>query len=225
MLRRCVWSRNIKNGCSIYIYDISRLRVKKSAITTWPVLGRSTVTTEAHLASMLLFVSPALLFFLSFFLSLILPCPLLFFVCSLPHEFSFLSPVIGIPHAICHSIAYPYLLCRLSLPTSARQPCFRLWGVRKWTLPLPTCPAYGHMGFLGSFAKFRKATLSLVMPVCPSAWNNSAPAGRIFTKFHICSIFWNSAEKIQVLLKSDKNNVCFAWRPTYIFNNISLSSS
>ena len=29
MLRRCVWSRNIKNGCSIYIYDISRLRVKK----------------------------------------------------------------------------------------------------------------------------------------------------------------------------------------------------
>jgi len=32
VLRRCVWSRNIKNGCSIYIYiyiyDISRLRVK-----------------------------------------------------------------------------------------------------------------------------------------------------------------------------------------------------
>ena len=34
MLRRCVWSRNINNGCSIYIYiyiyiyDISRLRVK-----------------------------------------------------------------------------------------------------------------------------------------------------------------------------------------------------
>ena len=28
VLRRCVWFRNIKNGCSIYIYDISRLRVK-----------------------------------------------------------------------------------------------------------------------------------------------------------------------------------------------------
>jgi len=28
VLRRCVWSRNIKNGCSIYIYDISHLRVK-----------------------------------------------------------------------------------------------------------------------------------------------------------------------------------------------------
>jgi len=27
VLRRCVWSRNIKNGCSIYIYiyDISHL--------------------------------------------------------------------------------------------------------------------------------------------------------------------------------------------------------
>jgi len=31
VLRRCVWSRNIKNGCSIYIYDISHLRVKESA--------------------------------------------------------------------------------------------------------------------------------------------------------------------------------------------------
>ena len=34
MLRRCVWSRNIKNGCSIhiYIYDISSLRVKYQTV-------------------------------------------------------------------------------------------------------------------------------------------------------------------------------------------------
>jgi len=32
VLRRCVWSRNIKNGCSIYIYDISRLRVKQNLL-------------------------------------------------------------------------------------------------------------------------------------------------------------------------------------------------
>jgi len=38
VLRRCVWYRNIKNGCSIYIYiyiyiyDISRLRVKHTTI-------------------------------------------------------------------------------------------------------------------------------------------------------------------------------------------------
>ena len=28
VVRRCVWSRNIKNRCSIYIYDIISLRVK-----------------------------------------------------------------------------------------------------------------------------------------------------------------------------------------------------
>jgi hypothetical protein len=28
VLRHCVWSRNIKNRCSIYIYDTSNLRVK-----------------------------------------------------------------------------------------------------------------------------------------------------------------------------------------------------
>ena len=51
MLRRCVGSRNIKNGCSIYIYiyiyDISRLRVKDVAraqklfcgCILWPIFG------------------------------------------------------------------------------------------------------------------------------------------------------------------------------------------
>jgi len=40
VLRRCVWSRNIKNGCSIYIYDISRLRVN--------ILGGSVHTTNEN---------------------------------------------------------------------------------------------------------------------------------------------------------------------------------
>ena len=31
--------------------------------------------------------------------------------------------------------------------------------------------------FLGPFAKLRKATVSFVMSVRPSAWNNSAPTG------------------------------------------------
>ena len=34
VLRRCVWSRNIKKGCSMYIYDISRLRVNH-AVRGW----------------------------------------------------------------------------------------------------------------------------------------------------------------------------------------------
>jgi hypothetical protein len=37
--------------------------------------------------------------------------------------------------------------------------------------------------FLGAFAKFRKATISLALSVCPPEWNNSAPTGRIFMKF------------------------------------------
>jgi hypothetical protein len=43
--------------------------------------------------------------------------------------------------------------------------------------------------FLGAFAKLRKATISFVMSirlsVHTSVWNNSAPTGRIFTKFDI----------------------------------------
>jgi hypothetical protein len=42
---------------------------------------------------------------------------------------------------------------------------------------------------LGEFAKLRKATISFVMPVCPSAWNNLAVTGRIFVKFDIWVFF------------------------------------
>jgi hypothetical protein len=38
---------------------------------------------------------------------------------------------------------------------------------------------------LRTFAKLRKATISFVMSVRPSAWNNSAPTGRIFMKFDV----------------------------------------
>jgi len=34
-----------------------------------------------------------------------------------------------------------------------------------------------------------------------------------------------SAKKIQVSLKSEKNSGYFTWRPIYIFDHISLSSS
>ena len=38
---------------------------------------------------------------------------------------------------------------------------------------------------LGAFAKLGKATICFDMSVCPSAWKNSAPTGRIFIKFDI----------------------------------------
>jgi len=45
-----------------------------------------------------------------------------------------------------------------------------------------------NLSILGMFAKFRKATISLVTSVHPSIhpqWNNSTPAGQIFFKFDI----------------------------------------
>jgi hypothetical protein len=38
---------------------------------------------------------------------------------------------------------------------------------------------------LGAFAELRKATISFIMFVCPSAWNNSAYCEWIFKQFHI----------------------------------------
>jgi hypothetical protein len=38
--------------------------------------------------------------------------------------------------------------------------------------------------FLGAFAKLQKATI-IIMSVCLSAWDNSAPTGRIFVKFDV----------------------------------------
>jgi hypothetical protein len=37
---------------------------------------------------------------------------------------------------------------------------------------------------LGAFAKLRKTTINFFMSVRLSAWNNSAPTGRIFMKFY-----------------------------------------
>jgi len=39
------------------------------------------------------------------------------------------------------------------------------------------------------------------------------------------NIFRKSVEKIQVLLRSDKNNGYFTWRSKYAFDHISLSFS
>jgi len=56
-----------------------------------------------------------------------------------------------------------------------------------------------HKSFLGAFAKLRKATINFVMSVCPSAWNNSAPTGRVFVKFDIWVFFENMSRKFKIL--------------------------
>jgi len=50
---------------------------------------------------------------------------------------------------------------------------------------------------LGTFAKFRKSTVIVVMSVRPSAWNSCAPTGRIFTKFDISVFFENLLRKFE----------------------------
>jgi hypothetical protein len=52
----------------------------------------------------------------------------------------------------------------------------------------------------------KKKTISFVMSVSSSAWNNSAPTKRTFIKLDIWAFLRKSVEKIQVSLKSDKNN-------------------
>jgi hypothetical protein len=61
--------------------------------------------------------------------------------------------------------------------------------------------------FLGTFAKLWKAAVSFVMSVCMSGRTDQLAFHQ--TGFHenlYLSIFHNSVEKIEVLLKSDKNN-------------------
>jgi hypothetical protein len=66
--------------------------------------------------------------------------------------------------------------------------------------------------FLGLFGKLRKATISFVMSVRPSArphWNTSAPTGGIFMNFDIRVFFENLSKKVQVSLISDNYNENF----------------
>jgi hypothetical protein len=51
--------------------------------------------------------------------------------------------------------------------------------------------------------------------------------GSHFADFHeilYVRVFRKSVEKILFLLKSDKNNGYFTWRPVYVYENVSLSS-
>jgi hypothetical protein len=67
-----------------------------------------------------------------------------------------------------------------------------------------------RISWLGVFAKLQKVTISFTMSACPSvppsAWKNSVLTGQIFKKKLYMSIFRKSVKKIQVSLKSDKNN-------------------
>jgi hypothetical protein len=83
--------------------------------------------------------------------------------------------------------------------------------------------------FLGAFAILRKATISFVVSVrssvLPSAWNNPAPTGWIFTEVHIWVFFEKKFRENSSFIKIGKEKCYFTWRPVYIFCHISLISS
>jgi len=54
--------------------------------------------------------------------------------------------------------------------------------------------------WFGALADFRKATTSFVTSVCPSAWNNSAPTGRIFMKFEYVSRICRGNTRVGTLI-------------------------
>ena len=71
-------------------------------------------------------------------------------------------------------LAYPY----------GRHAAGRRCSVLKLVFIMETVSVLCEVGtqFLGAFAKLGKGTVGFVMPVSLSAWNNSAPTGRIFIK-------------------------------------------
>jgi len=65
-------------------------------------------------------------------------------------------------------------------------------------------------------------TIFLEQSSCAFSWINKR---RGFYEIQYLSVFRKSVEKIQISLKSDKNNGHFTRRPIHIFYNISLISS
>jgi hypothetical protein len=73
---------------------------------------------------------------------------------------------------------------------------------------------------LGAFAKLRKATISFVTSVCPSARTEQLGSHRNdFLKIWYLVFRKNLSKQIQVPLKSDNNNEYFTRRPMYIFDH------
>jgi hypothetical protein len=78
--------------------------------------------------------------------------------------------------------------------------------------------------FLGVCAKLWKATISFVISIRSAVRNNSATTERILMKLDVL-LFWKSVEKIQVSLKSDKNNRYFTRRHFHVYDSVLLNSS
>ena len=73
----------------------------------------------------------------------------------------------------------------------------------------------GGRGGLGEMEKLRNATITFVVSVCQSVWNNAVSTEGIFMKCAIWIFSRKSLEKIHASLKSGENNGYFTWRLMY----------
>jgi len=80
---------------------------------------------------------------------------------------------------------------------------------------------------LGAFAKLRKTAISFVVYALPSVRPRGIvrPTPDELSRNFIFEYFHKICPKIQISLKSDKNNGYFTWRPMYIYGSISMYSS
>ena len=83
-------------------------------------------------------------------------------------------------------------------------------------------------GLLSTFANLLKATVSSVMSVCPTAWNNPSPTRRIFIKFDI-RVFFSPRKSVEKLKFTENLTVLYngflPWWPMLVYDSIWLSSS
>ena len=111
--------------------------------------------------------------------------------------------------------AFGYRNCSFFPTTAVRSYKERSWNLYRHRNGMYRHSLKGDRSTFRCVRKLRNATTGFVTSVCPSvhAWDNSAPTRRIFMKFDM-GVFRKSAEKIQVLAKSDNNNGYFTWRPS-----------
>jgi hypothetical protein len=101
---------------------------------------------------------------------------------------------------------------RVQPPYSVQETALGLRLMRKMWQRMPP----HHL--LGTLAKFRKTTTSYVMSLCLSV--RMKQVGSHWTDFKeiwFLNIFRKCVDKISVLLKSDRNNGYFTWRPNSLW--------
>jgi len=154
VLRRCVWSRNIKNGCSIYIYDISRLRVNEDVSRTENIASNSKLITggwivndiERRGCSLILSTTPANLIFIG-------PC-IVIYSYSTTNNMHLLSQIIY----LCKSLYmfrtfFPSIIrsskLRIQQRYMSNSCCYRGWYGTPWSCTSsPIAAAVWHIPLL-----------------------------------------------------------------------------